>query len=492
MRQQPQEKTEHHGKLLDLRVYGGIASKIATAILQFTAIPLIVSKAGLEIYGLFGIFSIVIIYFSMADLGITKSTLRFVSMSATEKIPEVFSAIFLLATVFSLFIVAIGLFVSDSILALMNIAATVENRKIYYLALIISFLLVARSLYISVIYALEKYRVVYNTTVVFELLRWSASIAAVTLYTEVLMALIVVMTISTLLHVMTLAFIVHITNRVQFKIPRNLSVARAILRYSFSVFMIDTLSKISSYADKILVASTGVILNFTHYFIAFQVLGKISDFLSAASIPYIQSTAKHFGQKNAQTTIVTINAAFDTIGMLFLPPILSLLVFGKSYLALWLDPVIADDVYPFLAVLSAGYAMSIYGTISINLANAIGHTSISLVSSALMAATILVAGFFALPNFGPLGMSIVWTVTQAIPLAIVFPTTMRAFGISGAQLFLNSFVKIAGITVIFFITKILAYAVFENPTHSEILVFALVALVPCYLPTLHTLLRKPR
>ncbi|MFX0543395.1 lipopolysaccharide biosynthesis protein [Roseovarius sp. S4756] len=490
MRPKLRTAAESHATLLDLRVFGGIAVKIATAVLQFLAIPVIIWQAGLETYGLFGIFSILIIYFAMADLGITKSTLRFVSMSLAEDVSEVFSVIFILTAVFCLFFVGIGLLLSDPILWLMGIEATTSNRTIYYLALATSLLFVARSLYVSVMYALERFRFAYNTTVAFDMLRWGASIAAVTLFKETLLALILVVALSTFAHVVMLAYVVHFPNRVRIAIPKNASLMKAILHYSFSVFAIDIFNKVSSYTDKILVASTGVVVNFAHYYIAFQVVGKISDFLSAATIPYIQSVAKLFSRSDKAAIRATINAAFDKVGILFLPLIFSLLVFGKTYLSLWLDPVTAAEVYPFLAVLSAGYAMSIYGTITINLANAVGQTSISVLSTALMAGTILVGGLLTLPTYGPLGMSVVWTASQVIPLVIVFPVTMRVLGIGRIRLVLRAFATIAWIAATFFLAKVLAHALFLTPTSYEMLVPAIAALALSYSPTLLSLVRN--
>lgn len=483
---------ERDVKVLGLRVFGGVAVRLATAILQFLAIPIIISRAGLETYGLFGIFSIVVIYFAMADLGITKSTLRFVSMSMTEGVSEVFSAIFILTTVLSVLIVGIGFFLTEPFLRLMEIEVTAVNQTAYQLALVTSFMFVARSLYVSVMYALERFQFAYNSTVAFDILRWGASIAAVMLFNDPLLALIIVVAASTFLHVITLAYVVHVANRVRITIPKNGTVAKSILRYSFSVFMIDMMNKISSYADKILMGSAGVVVNFAHYFIAFQVVGKISDFLSAATIPYIQNVAKYFGSGNAPAIRETINSAFDKVGLLFLPLILSLIVFGKTYLSLWLDPDTAKDVYPFLAVLSVGYAMSIYGTLSINFANAVGRTSLSVLSSTLMTGTILAGGLLALPVYGPLGMSVVWTLSQAIPLVVVFPITMRLLGIGRVRLMLRAYIAIVGITLIFLAVKLLAYRLFGDPTTHVVLMFALSALALCYLPTVLPVFRKRR
>lgn len=482
--------TQHHAKILDFRMFGGVAVKVATAILQFIAIPLIISKAGLEAYGLFGIFSILIMYLAMADLGITKSTIRFVSMSQPEDVPEVFSVIFLLTTVFSAVVFGVAIILSEPILSLVKIESTGINRTVYYCALVSSFLLVVRSLYVSVMYALERFQFVYNTTVVFDMLRWCASIVAVTLFTNALLALIVVLTVSTFLHVMALAYVVHVSTRFRITIPRNGTVAKSILRYSFHVFMIDVMNKISSYADKILVASTGVVVSFAHYFIAFQVVGKISDFLNAATIPFIQSIAKNFGRGDTAAIRETINLAFDKVGFLFLPLILSLIVFGKTYLSYWLDPVTADNVYPFLAVLSAGYVVSIYGTISINFANAVGLTSISVLSGALMAGTIVVGGLLALPRYGPLGMSVVWTAAQIIPLVIVYTTTMRVLGISRILLLLRALSIMAVYAVAFLATKLLAQALLAAPTTQEMLVIALFTLTFSYSPIMLPLLRR--
>jgi O-antigen/teichoic acid export membrane protein len=486
----PQTYAKTRATLLDHRVFGGIAVKVVTAILQFLAIPLIISKAGLETYGLFGIFSIVIIYFAMADLGITKSTLRFVSMSLAENVSEVFSVIFFLTTIFSLFIVGIGFFLSNPVLGLMEIETTAANRLVYYFALITSFLFVARSLYVSVMYAQERFRFAYNATVAFDMMRWGASIVAISMFSNTLLALIVVVALSTFLHVLTLAYIVHNTHRIRIRIPRNATLAKAILKYSFNVLTIDVMNKISSYADKMLVASTGVVTNFAYYYIAFQVVGKISDFLSAATIPYIQSVAKNVGLGDKLVIRATINEAFHKIGLLFLPLILSLVIFGKTYLSLWLDPVIADDVYPFLAVMSVGYVMSIYGTISINVANAVGRTGISVLSGALMACTIVTGGLLVLPAYGPLGMSVVWTASQAVPIVVVFPTTMRMLGIKRTRLVLRALATIAGIATIFVAAKLLALALFKTPDPYEIIVFAVAALALSYTPTVLPIIRR--
>jgi len=481
---------EPYAKTLDLRVFGGIAVKMSTAILQFAAIPIIISKAGLEIYGMFGVFSIIILYFAMADLGITKSTVRFVSMSLDDDLTEVFSVIFILATVFSIAIIGVGLLFSEPVLRLMRIEATVANQTIYHLALVTSLLFVARSLYLSVIYALERFRFAYYTTVIFDMLRWGASIAAVTLFSNALLALIGIVALFSFMHVMTLAYVVHGQNRIRIAIPKDGTLTKSILKYAFSVFMIDMLNKFSSYADKIMVASTGMLVNFAHYYIAFQVVGKISDFLSAATIPYIQSVAKHFGRGDTPSIHASINAAFDKVGLLFLPLIFSLIVFGKTYLSLWLDPITAENVYPYVAVLSAGYVISIYGTVSINLANAVGRTSISVFSSALMVGAFLAGGLLVLPTYGPLGMAVVWTATQAIPLVMVFPVTMGVLGIGRSRLVLRAFATIVGIALISMTGKHLVQSLFADPTPYITLVFAFGALSLSFLPVVLPLVRR--
>lgn len=492
MRPPSRAVVEPHTKLLDLRVFGGIAVKVVSAGLQFLAIPVIISRAGLEIYGLFGLFSIVIMYFAMADIGITKSTVRFISMSRTEDHTEIFSVIFLLTGLFSFAVVGIGYLLSEPVLRLIGLEVTATNRMIYDLALVTSFLMVARSLYLSAAYALENFKFVYNTTVIFEILRWGGSIAAVLMFDNAILSLITTLAIATFLHVATLAYLVHVTGRIRITIPRNGRRTKSILRYSLSVFTIDVTNKISSYADKILVAATGLVLSFAHYYIAFQVVGKVADFLSGATIPYIQRVAKQFGTEDTAAIRTTMTDAYDKIGFLFLPPILTLLVFGKTYLELWLGREAAEDVYPYLAVLSAGYGLTIYGTISINLSNALGRTSVSILSSALMAAAILVGSFFALPRFGPLGMGVVWAACQAIPLVVVFPATMRLLGISQIGLVLRAIATATGIAVTFLAAKLLVQNLFADPGAYEVLAFALTSLALSYAPAALPLLKKLR
>lgn len=147
-------------KLLIKNSLSGVIQLLITAVLTFLCVPVLISKLGLELYGVFAVLSVISNLSTLADLGMDRALIVYLSNQgkSRESNYDIFIALFIKTLLLLLLLVVLIGLESKVLLDLLNIPSQYYNVSVvFYRCILISnvFMILGMS-FASILDALQK------------------------------------------------------------------------------------------------------------------------------------------------------------------------------------------------------------------------------------------------------------------------------------------------------------------------------------------------
>jgi len=404
-------------------------NKIWVGILSLIAIPFLFENLGEVEFGIFSLFSILIVYFTLADLGLSKSVVRFVTLyRETQKLRKVYSTFLYLFLILGLILFFLGLIFGEQLLAFLKINAKFDYDQVYVISLATVFMMMIRSFYIGLIYAYNRFIFYNKVNVISETLRWS-SVVIVSFYENAIVNIFIIQLVVISIHTLILLYYSNkLLPMLPIKITIEKSLIKEILSYSSQVSLSDFFARIMAYADKIVVTVVGTISNLSFYYIAFQVASKLYEIPGNILLVYYTKFGINFSSNEIDSLRKDFIDATKITIILISPILLSVAMVSNSLISLWLDEDVAIIITPILQVFFIGVYMGSILLPSINLSNAIGKPEYPLMNNIVSSIILIPLSIVFFKEYGVIGGAFSWSLMQIFPIFFVTRKVCRVIG----------------------------------------------------------------
>ena len=430
-------------------------NKIWVGVLSLISIPFLLENLGKVEFGIFSLFSILIVYFTLADLGLSKSVVRFVTLyKETQKLRKIYSTFLYLFLILGLLLFFLGLIFGEKLLAFLKINTDLGYDQVYIISLATVFIMMLKSFYVGLVYAYDKFIFYNKVNVIVETLRWS-SIVLVSFYenaiVNVFLAQLIVISIHTLI-------LLYYSNKLlpmfPLKITIEKSLVKEILGFSSQVSLSDFFTRLMTYSDKIVVTVIGTISNLSFYYIAFQVASKLYEIPGNILLVYYTKFGINFSANKIDSLRKDFIGATKITMILISPILLSVLMVSNSLVSLWLNEDVAMIISPVLQVFCIGVYMGSILMPSINLSNAIGKPRYPLMNNIVSSIILIPLSVVLFKEYGIIGGAMAWSIMQIFPIFFVTRKVCRIIDYDFKKYLINDllfpFLKISSIFLLLF------------------------------------------
>lgn len=393
-------------------------NRLVVAVLSLLAIPFLLSNLGEFQFGLFSLFSILILILVISDIGLSKSGVRFITLfwnKTNEK--YIYSTLFFL-TLFSCFVlIFFGVLLNKIILSFLIELDYNKYIDIYYLCLFITVMLIIRGYFISIVFSFQKYKFYNISNIIVEIIKWSLTVY-VSYFSNPLKLIFIVHAISFLFHNIILYINTsQLISKKKFKIfdfP-NIIICKQILSFSSKITIADLFQKITSYSDKILVSILGSISGLSFYYIAFQVVSKLNEIPSNILLVYYTKFGLSSANNDRNQLIKDFSNASRIISIIVIPIVINLFMTSNFLLKLWLHKESVENIENIeniLNILCFGSLFSCLALPCFSLASAVGKPNYILENNVYSSIILILINIVLISNFGIIGAAYSWSIVQ--------------------------------------------------------------------------------
>lgn len=354
----------------------------ATVLISFIATPFIVNKLSIQCYGIYALLTGIIGYYNLLDLGLGKGVLKFVAQfNANNDVKAINCSVnsalfvqFIMGMIGSILLVTF----SDNLINLLNIAVTYSNDakiSLYFSAFGFLFIMISGT-FNSVLMGLQRYDITSMVNVIHNLIL-NISIVGVLYFGGGLKETIFMTVLSNFILLVVLAALVKISLRC-WKFSIRFSTQYLLMLFNFSGFIFIT--KISSiFTNYIIRFIISFILGpaaVTYYILPTKLIRTIGSMVSSAFsaiFPYA-SELKAINEKSKIKQLFIKTSKIHSSVMI--PFLLTLAIFSKPIMTLWMGEKIADNTWFILSILCFSSVIGSLTTIPNLIATGLGHSKL--------------------------------------------------------------------------------------------------------------------
>lgn len=170
-------------KLLIKNSLSGIIQLLITAVLTFLCVPILISKLGLELYGVFAVLSVVSNLSSLADLGMDRALIVYLSNQgkSRESNHDIFIALIIKVLLLFFLLVFLLAFESEILLDLLNIPSHYYNVSVVFYRCILfsNVFMILGMTFASILDALQQVYLNSFSRFVYSLIYWLGILLAI-------------------------------------------------------------------------------------------------------------------------------------------------------------------------------------------------------------------------------------------------------------------------------------------------------------------------
>ena len=476
-------------------------NRLAIAILSLIAIPFLLSSLGELKFGLFSLFSILILILVISDFGLSKSGVRFITLfwnKPNEK--YIYSTLFSL-TLFSCFIlIFFGVLLNKVILSLLIELDHEKYTYVFFLCIFITVMFIIRGYFISVVFSFQKYKFYNVSNIIVEIIKWSLTVY-VSYFNHPLKLIFIVHAISFLFHNIILCiYTSQLIRKKKFKIIDfpNIIICKKIISFSYKITIADFFQKIISYSDKILVAILGSISGLSFYYIAFQVVSKLNEIPSNILLVYYTRFGLSSSNNDRDQLVKDFSSASRIISIIVIPIAINLFMASNFLLKLWLQTESVENIENILNILCFGSMFSCLALPCFSLASAVGKPNYILVNNVCSSIFLILINIVLITNYGIIGAAYSWSIVQFFVLIFMSIKVSKYLNISFKDYivkhFLNILLKVGfSLILIYFLLSYFINNITFNLLMSNICIIIIIynfILLPVEKKLLNSLINK--
>lgn len=347
-------------RLLVKNSLSGIIQLIITAILTFVSVPVLISKLGLDLYGVFAVLSVISNLSTLADLGMDRALI--VYLSKQGKVQESNYDIWVaLCIKFFLLIVILALGFIFEHFVLFDIFAIPENYHhdsiiFYRLILLSNFFMILGMSFASILDALQKVYINSLYRLLYSILYWGGIVVFV-LWGYGLKEIGLISVLSALIwFIFTVIAAIKFWGKISITgLYNNFNrILKKQLSYSSKIFSASLLSLLFEPLSKVLISNFVGLSCVALFDIALRIRGQIASLFSKAIYPlgpYIANTSDF---SYLQSLIINVT---KLIHLLVIPFALVLAFTSKALIYIWLGPENSADLSLFVSILCGSFLL---------------------------------------------------------------------------------------------------------------------------------------
>jgi O-antigen/teichoic acid export membrane protein len=417
-------------------------NRIAISIFNLLSIPIILNNLGVFDFGVWSLYTIIIMFLVMSDFGLSKSGVRFITLYLKNpKLNEIYASFINLTLVSCLLLVIVGYLLSNQIIQIFDLENIENSKDIYYLSLFIASMLIIKGFFVSVIFSFQNYKFYNWVNVFIEALRWSGTVF-VSFLENPLINIFIVQAIVHLLHNLILGFysnkLIYI-KKSSFKIYRN--TIGEILQFSSQIALSDFFQKIITYSDKIIVSILGTISGLSFYYIAFQLISIIYVIPSNILLVYYTKFGISFASDKRKELIKDYNDVNKLVLLLIIPILMNLFIASDFLLEIWLKNDLTNEISIILKIFCFGAFAGCLSLPSLHLSNAIGKPKHVLFSNMYTSILLLSINIILINFYGIYGAAIAWSLVQFFPLFYLTIKMSKELDFNFRRFYYNQFLN---------------------------------------------------
>ncbi len=446
-------------------------------------IPFVIRTLGTERFGILTLAWIVIGYFSLFDMGLSRATTKFVAeiiaRGESEKLPalvwtSLYSLLFL-GIVSGMFL---GFFAPFLVEHFFNISAALSGEtKTTFLLLSLSIPLVVGSAGLrGVLEAGQHFGVLNIIFIPSNTMNFIAPVIGILLdfHLPGIVSLMVVARLCTT--VVCLIACVRIYPMLKEYKTFDKNLIRPLLAFGGWIAVANIFAPILVYIDRLFIAILLTMSALTYYTTPYEIVAR----LWVIPISIVTTLFPAFSSVDAigdQTTLrhIFIRSSKYLILILF-PLILIFVLFSETILSIWIDPEFAKQSSGVMKILAFGTFINSVGWIPSTYLVALGRPDIQAKIVLLEFPVFAGLSFLFIKNFGIEGAALTWSLLMSTNLLLVFWATHKLFGLS-PRFFLEREMLRAAIPLVIIALALIATAPFCTSTAAQmaiVLIFLLI------------------
>lgn len=343
-------------KSIKLGAILGYIAMIITSLVSLIFTPILLEKLGDSDYGVYALISSVIAYFSIFDIGLSSTGIRYIAknnndLEKTKQINGILLKIYLLISFIILIVGTIIYFNIENIFtALTN--SEIHKFKISFIIMIISVALsFPFSIYNSYIIAKEEF--VFNkiVTLLHSVLKPLIMLPLLLIGYKSIAMIVVVASLNVGTYIINYLYAKY---KLDFKLnlsksKDNKQIIKEIFNFSFFIFLSTIVDTIFKNTDQVILGIFSGTFAVSVYNISMQIRHANTNFSSVISSMFLPKITKMVANKEPVEKISNIFIKVSRIQMILLLLILSgFIIFGKSFINLWVGNEYIDAYYIIL------------------------------------------------------------------------------------------------------------------------------------------------
>ena len=390
--------------------------------------PLYVRVLGVETYGLIGVFSVLLAWMSVFDLGLTPTLNREMARlragaHTPESIRDLLRSLEVIYTAIAALVVVL-VWMGAPWLAhgWLNVKG-LEPTLVTIAVRIMGFVVASRWLeqvYRTALQGMQDQVWANGAQAILATLRWCGSYIVIAFVSPTITAFFVWQGLS------SVASVVVLRARIQRLLPlaaRGARFSRPALAevrdFARGMFVTSILTLLLTQSDKLVISKLLPLSEFSLYMLASVLAGGLLQLFTPMNTAVYPRLTEQVALADHDGLVGTYHLACEWMSAVIIPAGLLLSVFARPVMLAWTgDPLITQRAAPLLAMLALGMLCNGLMNLPYMLQLAHGWTSLAVRTNLVAVLLIVPAMIFAVPRFGAAGAAAAWLALNAGYLAL--------------------------------------------------------------------------
>ena len=403
----------------------------APLVIAFFAIPILIKGLGIDRFGVLTLAWMVIGYFSLFDLGISRALTKFVAerlgVGQEEAIPAlVWTTIFLMLIFGVVGTLVVGLLSPWLVRRALNIPMALQIETLYafyVLAFSIPVVIITAGIR-GVLEAHQRFGLINAVHVTMGVLTFLAPLM-VLVFSKSLLAMVAFLAAGRLLVLLIyLSLCFYVVPAIRHGLAVQRSVVAPFLRFGGWITITNIVSPVMVYLDRFLVAALVSIAAVAYYVTPYSVVTSLWHVPYAIVGVLFPAFATSFVQDPRRTALL-FNRGVKYVFLAVFPITLLIVAFARQGLDLWLGKEFAEHSTRVLQLLTVGVLINCMAMLPFAFVQAAGRPDITAKLHLVELPFYIVAIWWMTRAFGIEGTAIVWSARVTVDALILFVMARR-------------------------------------------------------------------
>jgi O-antigen/teichoic acid export membrane protein len=394
-----------------------------TALMSIAFVPLYIKYLGIEAYGLIGVFSILLGWLTLLDMGMTptisREMARFSGKAHTnQSILDLLRSVEVIAIVLAI-LIYFGVYIFSEWLASAWINSdTIEKSVIINAIIIMGFVAALKfveNIYKSAIIGLQKQIQLNVMVVVFATLRGFGAVGVLVYYSPTIEAFFVWQGLVSILNIIVFGvYLYSALPKSEAKVKFSWHELNKIKKYAAGMMGTTFLAILLTQIDKMLLVKILTLSEYGYYTMAFMVANVLYMVVGPISQAFFPKFAELKAKEDKVALVDMYHKSSQLITVSVGVIVGYLIFFSEAIVLAWTqDVLLSQEVAPLVSVLSLGTFLNILMWMPYQMQLAHGWTSLVIKMNIVAVLFIVPAIFIVVPTYGAIGAAWVWVVLNA-------------------------------------------------------------------------------